>query len=150
MAPVRSACSADSKRIAEIEGEQERSAHWGSAGIENEIKNPASIVLVYEDLESGMITGFIAARAAAGEAEILNLAVSKDSLRRGAAGGLLEALISSLSADGVDSITLEVGENNTPAVNLYKKYSFKTVNIRKKFYTGGEDALLMRREGESK
>ncbi len=38
---------------------------------------------------------------------------------------------------------LEVRKNNVAAVNLYKKAKFETIEIRKKYYSDGEDALLM-------
>ena len=41
-------------------------------------------------------------------------------------------------------ITLEVNINNTIALNLYKKFNFKEVAIRKGYYNG-IDAILMER-----
>ncbi len=41
-------------------------------------------------------------------------------------------------------ITLEVRENNIPAIKLYKKYGFEQVAIRKGYYSG-VDGLLMER-----
>ena len=33
-------------------------------------------------------------------------------------------------------MTFEVNENNISAINLYKKYKFETVGMRKKYYNG--------------
>ena len=41
-----------------------------------------------------------------------------------------------------NSITLEVRTDNLPAINLYKKYNFKKVAVRKNYY-GDKDAYLM-------
>ncbi len=41
-----------------------------------------------------------------------------------------------------DNITLEVKENNTNAINLYKKFGFEIVSKREKYY-GNIDGLLM-------
>ena len=41
------------------------------------------------------------------------------------------------------SITLEVNEHNTFAINLYKKYNFKENKIKKKYYNNIDSALIM-------
>ena len=43
------------------------------------------------------------------------------------------------------SITLEVNKNNIPALNLYKKFDFNEVAIRKNYYNG-VDGILMERK----
>ena len=51
---------------------------------------------------------------------------------------MLEYLLINISKD----ITLEVRESNYPAINLYKKFGFTKLAIRKNYYKN-EDALLM-------
>ena len=46
----------------------------------------------------------------------------------------------------VSLITLEVRSDNEVAIHLYKKTGFKEVNVRKKYYKDGCDALLLNRE----
>ena len=54
---------------------------------------------------------------------------------------LLEELIK--KAEEVSSlITLEVNEENKPAIHLYKKYGVKLLGKRKKYYKNN-DALIM-------
>jgi len=77
-------------------------------------------------------------------AEIDNFAVLPEYARRGTGTALIEKLCDILTGKGVKEITLEVNENNKPAVSFYKKHGFQTAAKRKKFY-GNEDALLMRR-----
>ena len=43
------------------------------------------------------------------------------------------------------SITLEVNKNNIPALNLYKKFNFNEVAIRRGYYNG-IDGILMERK----
>ena len=41
-------------------------------------------------------------------------------------------------------ITLEVRVSNIPAINLYEKFGFSSVGVRKKYYQdNNEDALIM-------
>ena len=43
-------------------------------------------------------------------------------------------------------ITLEVRKSNVVAIHIYEKYGFKTVTIRKNYYSNNEDAYLMLKE----
>lgn len=46
---------------------------------------------------------------------------------------------------GIDNIFLEVRVSNAAAIGLYEKHRFSVINIRKKYYDGVEDALIMKR-----
>ena len=56
---------------------------------------------------------------------------------------MLEELIKIAKERKLKDITLEVNINNISAINLYKKYDFKEVGLRKKYYSNCEDALIM-------
>ena len=45
-------------------------------------------------------------------------------------------------------ITLEVASKNIAAINLYEKFGFEIVNVRKNYYPDGDDAYLMARSSE--
>ena len=57
---------------------------------------------------------------------------------KGIASKLLESIINL----NPENITLEVREDNIPAINLYKKMGFEIVSKREKYY-GNIDGLLM-------
>ena len=40
-------------------------------------------------------------------------------------------------------ITLEVRDDNTPAIELYKKFNFDILGRRKKYYNNVNDAIIM-------
>lgn len=40
-------------------------------------------------------------------------------------------------------IILEVNENNTTAINFYKKNGFKQISIRKNYYKNGDNAIIL-------
>ena len=46
------------------------------------------------------------------------------------------------------NITLEVKNDNTPAIKLYKRYGFKEVATRKGYYQG-TDGILMERKNRT-
>ena len=59
--------------------------------------------------------------------------------------GIASKLMDKMIEENSNNITLEVRTTNESAINLYKKYNFKVVSTRKKYY-GNEDAYLMIRE----
>lgn len=131
----------DIPQISEIETSQPHSAHWGCAGLEAEIGNGFSVML--KAACDGETSGFISFRGVPPEGEIVNFAVSPRHTRRGAGAALLAELFGVMRAAGFKKVTLEVNENNLPAVNIYTKHGFRTLCKRIKFYKGREDALLM-------
>ena len=44
------------------------------------------------------------------------------------------------------NVFLEVKRTNFPAINLYLGFGFEEIDIRKKYYIDGEDALVMFRK----
>ena len=69
--------------------------------------------------------------------EINQITVFENYRRKGYASKMMEYLIRKNK-----SITLEVKCSNNSAINLYKKYGFKQVSIRKGYYNG-IDGILM-------
>jgi len=74
--------------------------------------------------------------------EIDNFLVNPEYRNQGIGNKLMSYLMSLAKNNNVDNITLEVRVSNTIAINLYKKYGFKEVAIRK-YYYGDEDGILM-------
>lgn len=64
---------------------------------------------------------------------------------QGIASLLIENMIEECNENNVKTIDLEVSYLNESAINLYNKYNFKVINVRKKYYNG-IDALLMMKE----
>jgi len=91
-------------------------------------------------------TGFILARAVAGEAEVLTLAVAPAARRAGTGRALLQAALDGASARGANAMFLEVSRNNTAAGALYLSAGFTEVGLRRRYYSDGADALVLRRD----
>jgi ribosomal-protein-alanine N-acetyltransferase len=92
------------------------------------------------------LIGFILSRRAAGEAEILSVAVAPAWRRRGLSRPLLDLHLRRLAGLGVRSVFLEVGDNNAPARALYRRAGFHEVGQRQGYYGGGAAALVLRRD----
>ncbi|RFC69323.1 MULTISPECIES: GNAT family N-acetyltransferase [Mesorhizobium] len=97
------------------------------------------------------IAGFVLAREAAGEAEILTVAVARSRRREGLGWRLMDAVLRKLHADRAEALFLEVDETNLPAVGLYRRLGFHQVGKRPNYYEskgphGRTNALVMRRD----
>ena len=96
------------------------------------------------------VLGFVLARAAAGEAEILTVAVAPDWQGHGIGRKLMDAVLTKAHRERVESLFLEVDETNKPAIALYRKLGFFEVGGRPDYYRDRSGklsaALVMRRD----
>lgn len=77
------------------------------------------------------------------EATIMDIVTKKDKRTQGFAKLLLNELITISKETNCKTITLEVRENNKPAILLYQNFNFKEVGKRKNYYRNGDNAILM-------
>lgn len=98
----------------------------------------------------GGIEGFVLARIAGGEAEILTLAVDPASRRRGLGERLVAAAVEAARAAEAGAVFLEVAVDNPAATSLYEKLGFVVAGRRRAYYARREgpriDALILRRD----
>lgn len=116
---------------------------WGRDVFSLQLALPNVLGLLHQDC------GLILVRAAAGEAEVLTLAVAAPSRRRGVATGLLRQATSRLAAAGAAVVFLEVSVNNTAALALYTRFGFMQAGRRPQYYLDLSDALVLRLELDS-
>jgi [ribosomal protein S18]-alanine N-acetyltransferase len=103
-------------------------------------------VIVHRATLGRTLIGFILSRTAAGEAEILSVAVAPNWRGRGYARPLLDLHLRRLAGLGARAVFLEVGEQNTPACRLYRHAGFYEVGRRQGYYDSGTTALVLRRD----
>jgi ribosomal-protein-alanine N-acetyltransferase len=103
-------------------------------------------VVAHRAMAGKTLIGFILSRLAAGEAEILSVAVARAWRGRGVARSLLELHLRRLAGLGARSVFLEVGETNTPAGRLYRRTGFYEIGRRPGYYEGGGAARVLRRD----
>lgn len=77
------------------------------------------------------------------QGHIISIAVDKNYRRLKAGTQLLIRAISVLSLLNLDTIYLEVNENNTGAVEFYKTFNFKIDRVVPGYYEDGAGAILM-------
>jgi ribosomal-protein-alanine N-acetyltransferase len=96
------------------------------------------------DQPSERILGFVGLWFMVDEAHVVTIAVAEASRRRGLGEMLLIASIDLAQRRDQEVMTLECRVSNTAAQALYRKYGFRQVGVRKRYYSDNdEDALIM-------
>ena len=114
---------------------------WNVNTLKEELSNQNSYYLVAKI--NDVIVGFAGLKSVLDEADIMNIVTKKDLRGRGIGSILFEHLINFAKANGIKKLTLEVNENNTPAIILYEKFGFKPIAKREKYYNGIDTAIIM-------
>lgn len=130
--------------LASVHDIERQSFHvpWPEDAYRNEIRTNrlASYVVARADDE---VVGFAGLWVMVDEAHVTTFAVNPRWRRRGVGERLLLGLLDVAVNRGAREATLEVRLSNMPARRLYEKYGFRPVGIRPRYYSNGEDALIM-------
>lgn len=117
--------------------------HWTSEQFRLGLRDGAYTVLGFFDKDN--LSGYLAFSLIEDEMEILNLAVHPKCRRQGIGTSLLKHAFRICRETGIAKSFLDVKESNKGALNLYKKFGYSQIGIRKKYYPDTrEDALLFR------
>jgi len=121
---------------------------WSDKSMSQLLRMPGAMALIAE-LGQVKPVGFIIARIAADDAEILTLAVSQGHRRLKIAQALVIETARLLAEQGARALHIEVASSNAPALKLYEKLGFSQTGKRPSYYAraGGsrEDAVTMSR-----
>jgi [ribosomal protein S18]-alanine N-acetyltransferase len=96
-------------------------------------------------LSRGELVGYFILMAAAGEAHLLNLSIAARHQRRGHGSALLREAAAMARRRGAGNMFLEVRPSNQAAQNLYTRFGFRRIAVRRDYYpahSGREDALV--------
>lgn len=96
--------------------------------------------------ETGALLGYFLAMQGVGELHLLNITVNPALQGRGHARQMLDALRALARELGSEQIWLEVRESNERAREVYLRYGFAEVGLRRGYYPAAgrrEDAVLM-------
>ena len=105
-------------------------------------ENPVSNFYILESEQQ--VIGFIDYWVTFDSATIDQIAIKKSERNKGFASFLLNNAINLLKKSGeISFFTLEVRKSNEAAKALYKKFGFKEITIKSKYYDDGEDAIYM-------
>jgi ribosomal-protein-alanine N-acetyltransferase len=96
----------------------------------------------------GALAGYFLLMYALDEAHLLDVAVAAPLHGRGVGRYLLDRIAARARAQRMESILLEVRPSNTRALQVYQRYGYAEIGLRKGYYPAHEgrreDAIVMR------
>jgi|TARA_B110000438_G_scaffold291667_1_gene328921 ribosomal-protein-alanine N-acetyltransferase len=113
---------------------------WTKNSILNELKRSNNKLNIVAEIDRKII-GYFFSHFFGNEAHILNLAIDIPFQHKGLGKIFLNKIITQYLKDA--NVFLEVKRTNFPAINLYLSFGFQEINIRKDYYSDGEDAVEM-------
>lgn len=109
------------------------------------LRDKTAVCIIARERER--ILGFIVGhRDRRGFGHIITLDVDPAAQRSGLGSTLMQAAEDRLLRAGCQAIFLEVAVNNLPALAFYKKHGYSVLKSLKRYYPGGLDGLLMRKQ----
>lgn len=106
---------------------------WNYNILKEELESPNSKYIIAKT-NDGEIIGFAGIKVLIDTADIMNIVVKKSWKNQGVGNLLLNSLISLCKNLNLLSLSLEVNEDNLPAIHLYEKFGFKNIGVRKNYY----------------
>ena len=141
---IRRLLEADLDQVLEIEPVAFGSKHWSHQSFLTELANAGGTYFCAVEPEEATVCGYSGYWLIGDEAHITTLAVHPDYRRLGIGELLLINDIHSAQKAAAKCMTLEVRVSNQPAKELYYKYGFKSMGLRRKYYQdNNEDALVL-------
>ena len=112
---------------------------WTEKQFISEIRAHYAYCVVCKD-ESKLL-GYAIFHLLGSDSELLSIATKETEQRKGIGSLLLQAGLDKLTEQD-DQCFLEVRKGNAKARAFYEKHGFKQYNVRKNYYSDGEDAIL--------
>lgn len=116
---------------------------WTPSIFKEELQNSNSLYFMAQIDDE--IVGFAGIKIILDEADLMNIVVKKSYRNKGIGKSLLNYIISNSKDLDLQSITLEVNENNSVAIHLYESLGFQKVGFRKNYYKN-DNGLLMTKQ----
>lgn len=107
---------------------------WSTEEVAALISSPSTLAAAALDPANGRLRGFVLARIAADEAEILTIAVDPIVRGKGVGRALLAENLRQAARAGARAMFLEVDQDNAQALALYDRLGFVRVGERTGYY----------------
>ncbi len=107
---------------------------WSAEEVAALISSPSALAAAALDPANGRLRGFVLARVAADEAEILTIAVDPTARGKGVGRALLAENLRQAARAGARAMFLEVDQDNAQALALYARLGFVRVGERTGYY----------------
>ena len=126
--------------ISKLEQQCFPESFWSEKAVEETLSR-SDVLYGMEYGKNKAPAGYFIGAAAHGEAELYRIAVLPEYRRKGMGKHLLEAFFDSCPKN-TSKIFLEVRSKNVAAMELYKRYGFRVIHVRKGYYKD-DDGVVM-------
>lgn len=144
-AALRTMTVADIDTIAALEHRLFPIDYWPRDMFVAELSQPETRHYVIAEVD-GAVVGYAGLMCIEPIADIQTIAVLPEYEGRGIGTSMLKALLTEARRRGGQDVLLEVRADNPRAQNLYQRFGFSQIHVRKKYYRDGVDALIMKRD----
>jgi ribosomal-protein-alanine N-acetyltransferase len=127
--------------ISQLEKECFGSESWSFSTLASCFESSTFFAYVAE--EEGEIVGYGGITIVADTSDLENILVAENYRRCGIATRLLDELLNAAKSKGAEKTFLEVRVSNSTAMRLYLKKGFVGTYARTRYYSDGEDCLVM-------
>lgn len=134
----------DILRISELERECFPDEPWSFKMLASSFDSENFHGIIAED--GGEIVGYGGITVTCDAADIANVAVTEAFRHSGVGSAILGELLNTAKSFGAKKVFLEVRVSNSTAMALYLKNGFTGVYARTRYYSNGEDCLVMTKE----
>lgn len=134
----------DLKEVMEIE-EEAFPDPWHESFFRRQLDPRRKHMHLYVARLQEKVIGYVVFYLNFGEGHILNIAVGIEQRRRGVGRMLLNFALEFIETNAADVVFLEVSVNNSAALDLYKQFGFEVYGQRRRYYSDGSDAYVLRK-----
>jgi len=115
---------------------------WSQAKFTDSLNNPKTLssLLIIDD----QVLGYFVATHSPDSMDLLNICIHPEHQHQGLGTQLFDYLSQQLQALSLNTIFIEVRAANKSALLFYQKLGFNLIDSRKKYYSNGEDAKILR------
>ena len=94
--------------------------------------------------DDGAVVGYAGLMTVGRQADVQTVAVAPDHQGQQLGATLLRAILAEATSRGCTEVLLEVRADNEPALHVYETAGFERISVRRGYYPGGVDGLVMR------
>jgi len=115
---------------------------WSQAKFTDSLNNPKTLssLLIIDD----QVLGYFIATHSPDSVDLLNICIHPEHQHQGLGTQLFDYLIQRLQVLNLNTIFIEVRASNKSTLLFYQKLGFNLIDSRKKYYSNGEDAKILR------
>ena len=115
---------------------------WTYGNFKDSIQNPSTLARVIT--LNHEIIGYFVATVTFDTSDLLNICIHPLQQGLGLGQQLFQNFVKQVNTQGVTQVFIEVRESNQSALLFYQKLGFDEIDQRKKYYSNGENAKILR------